>query len=136
MTKAPDTSLVESCRLPDIIRMWARERMEHENIVAQDLARAIVCKGLRLQSVDARWAADETRPIEFHGYPYVGYTALPGSAMSIVRISALNHLFAIIEQSAEPDLDKLHEEFIYKQDFRDWLTRQHLPLPRFWFGEG
>ncbi len=131
--KTSFTQLVETYRLPDVIRMWARERLEHEIIVAQDLARAIVCKGLRLQSVDGRWAAGPLKPIEFSGYPYVGYVALPGSSMSIVRISALNHLFAIVEQKEEPDLEKLHEEFLCKQDFREWLQRQNRPLPQFWF---
>jgi hypothetical protein len=130
------TWLVETYRLPDIIRMWARERMEHEVAVARDLARAVVCEGLRLQSVDGRWAANEMRPIEFRGYPYVGYTALPGGAMSIVRIAALNHLIAIVEKQEEPDMQKLHEEFICKQDMRDWLTRKNQPLPQFWFAEG
>ncbi len=134
--KTAFTWLVESYRLPDVVRMWARERLEHEVVVARDLARAVVCEGLRLQSVDQRWAGDGMKPIAFRGYPYVGYAALPGSPMSIVRIEALNHLFAIVEQSAEPDLARLHEEFIYKKDFRDWLTRQKLPLPQFWFTEG
>ncbi len=134
--KASYTWLVETYRLPDVIRMWARERLEHEIVVARDLARAVVCEGLRLQSVDGRWAAGEIRPIAFRGYPYVGYAALPGSPMSIVRIAALNHLFAVVENKEEPDLHKLHEEFLYKQDFREWLTRQNLPLPQFWFAEG
>ena len=133
--KTSFTHLVETYRLPDVAAMWARERLEHEIVVVRDLARAVVCEGLRLQSVDGRWAASENRPIEFRGYPYVGYTALPGSAMSIVRIEALNHLIAIVEKKEEPDLSRLREEFLYKKDFRAWLTRQNLPLPQFWFAE-
>lgn len=133
--KTSFTQLVETYRLPDVVRMWARERLEHEVIVARDLARAIVCEGLKLQSVDGRWAAGPLKPIEFRGYPYVGYVSLPGSPMSIVRIAALNHLFAIVEQKEEPDLAKLHEEFLCKPDFRAWLQRQNRPLPQFWFAE-
>ncbi|HEY5994531.1 MAG TPA: hypothetical protein VIU46_08030 [Gallionellaceae bacterium] len=131
--KTSFTWLVETYRLPDVVAMWARERLEHEIVVARELARAVVCDGLRLQSVDGRWAAGTMKPIAFHGYPYVGYTALPGGPMSILRIEALNHLLAVVEQKQVPELGKLYEEFLYKQDFRDWLVRQNLPLPRFWF---
>lgn len=131
----PLSQLVETYRFADVVALWARERLEHETIVARALARAVVCDGLRLQSIDGRWAANPNKPVEFRGYPYIGYTARPDSAMSILRASALDHLFAIVERSAEPELSKLHEEFIYREDFRDWLVSQGMPLPEFWFAQ-
>ncbi len=129
----PISQLVETYRFDDVATLWARERLEHEAIVASALARAIICDGLRIQSVDGRWATQGLKPIEFCGYPYVGYTARPGSAMSILRTSALNHMIAIAERGEKPELQKLHEEFIYRDDFRAWLRQRTLPLPRFWF---
>ncbi len=133
--------LVESYRFGELVTLWARERLEHELIVARALSRAIICDGLRLQSVDARWMGTSSatlpgRPLEFHGYPYVGFTARPGRPTSVMRISALNHLIAIVEQAEEPDLSKLQDEFIFREHFYEWLTHYGLPLPRFWFSRG
>jgi hypothetical protein len=127
---------VESYRFGDVVRLWARERLEHEIIVARALARAVVCDGMRVQSVDARWLENDPgqdRPVEFRGYPYVGYTARPGGALSVLRISALDHLLAIVERGEEPDLTGLFEEFILREDLRGWLLAQQLALPKFWF---
>jgi hypothetical protein len=114
---------VESYRFGDVVRLWARERLEHEIVVACALARAVVCDGLRLQSVDGRWLGNDEagrreRPVEFRGYPYVGYTARPEGPLSVLRISALHHLLAIVERCEEPDLPGLFEEFILREDFR------------------
>ncbi len=129
----PLSQLVETYRIADVVTMWARERLEHEAIVARALARAIICDGLRVQSIDGRWATDPMKPIEFCGYPYVGYAARPEGPMSILRTSALNHLIAMVERGEEPDMKKLHEEFLYRDDFRAWLQRRNLPLPGFWY---
>ncbi len=127
------SQMVETYRFDDVASLWARERLEHEAIVARALARAIVCDGLRVQSVDSRWANGTLKPMAFNGYPYVGYTARPGSAPSILRASALRHLMAIVERGVKPDLGRLHEEFIERNDFRRWLVRRNLALPRFWY---
>jgi hypothetical protein len=127
------TQMVETYRFSDVVTLWARERLEHQEIVARALARAVVCDGLRLQSIDDRWATNRDKPIEFRGYPYVGYTAQPSGAMSILRSSALNHLFAVVERAEEPVLEKLREEFIDRNDFRTWLLNAGLTLPRFWY---
>ena len=127
------SQLIETYRFPDVVTLWARERLENDAIVARALARAVICDGLRLQSVDERWVNTPGRAIEFLGYPYVGYTARPNGAMSILRASALEHLFAIVERGNEPSLGKLHEEFIDRNDFREWLQKNGLPLPRFWY---
>lgn len=128
------SELVETYRFPDVVMLWARERLEHESIVASALARGVIRDGLRLQSVSAQWKNDSNKPIEFRGYPYVGYTAHPEGAMSVLRSSALAHLFAVVERGEQPVLERLHEEFIDRNDFRNWLVAKELPLPRFWFG--
>ncbi|MCZ7563748.1 MAG: hypothetical protein M5U08_08015 [Burkholderiales bacterium] len=51
-TRQPLTQFVESYRFWDVVTLWARERLEHEDIVAGALARGVVCDGLKLQSVD------------------------------------------------------------------------------------
>ena len=127
------SQLIETYRFPDVVTLWARERLENETIVASALARAVICDGLRLQSIDERWANSPGKAIEFLGYPYVGYTARPYGSMSILRASALDHLFAIVERGKEPLLKKLHEEFIDRNDFHDWLVSAGLPLPRVWY---
>ena len=127
------SQLVETYRFADVVALWSRERLEPPVIVARALARAVVCDGLRLQSIDGRWAKSLDKPIEFRGYPYVGYTAQPDGAMSILSAAALNHLFAIVERAEEPALEKLHEEFIDRNDFRAWLQKAGLPLPSFWY---
>ncbi|HEY0665551.1 MAG TPA: hypothetical protein VGD24_05765 [Gallionella sp.] len=133
-TPAPLTQFIKTYRFADVVTLWARERLEHEAIVASALARAVICDGMRLQSIDDRWANDSNRqPIEFRGYPYVGYTAGPDGSMSILRASALEHLFAIVERGEEPQMGKLGEEFITREDFHAWLFASGLPLPRFWF---
>jgi len=129
----PSALPIETYRFADVVAFWARERLVHEVIVARDLAKAVICDGLRLLSIDERWAQGKDRPIEFRGYPYVGYTARPNGAMSILRASALEHLFAIVERGEEPILDKLHDEFIDQIDFRAWLLSGGLALPRFWY---
>jgi hypothetical protein len=130
----PLSQFVKTYRFADVVTLWAREQLEHEVIVASALARAVICDGMRLQSIDERWANDPNRqPIEFRGYPYVGYTARPDGAMSILRASALDHLFAIVQRGENPQLGKLHEEFISREDFHAWLFAAGLPLPRFWF---
>lgn len=124
--------LIETYRFPDLVVLWGRERLEHDAIVASALARAVIRDGLRLQSASARWENSPDKSIEFRGYPYVGYMAHPKAAMSVLRSSALAHLFAIVERGDQPNLDKLLEEFVSRDDFRSWLVGSGLPLPRFW----
>ncbi len=47
--------LVESYKYWDIVVLWAKERLEHEDIVARALARGIICDGLKCESIDSRW---------------------------------------------------------------------------------
>lgn len=46
---------VESYRFWEVVVHWAKERLEHGNTVARALARAVICDGLVLSSVDSRW---------------------------------------------------------------------------------
>lgn len=120
---------IETFRFSHLVALWARERVEHEVTIARILAKAVICDGLRVLSIGERGAPSP----DTLGYPYIGYTARPNGTMSILRASALEHLFAVVERGAEPVLEKLHEEFIDQMDFRAWLLSTDVPLPKFWF---
>ena len=125
--------LVESYRFWDIVRLWAHERLEAEEIVARALAGAVVSDGLLMQSVDARWADGKSEQMEFRGQPYVGFCARPQAPMCILRATALEHLLAITHRAETPSQQKLAEEFITRGDFQRWCEGVGFPLPRFWF---
>ena len=131
--RRPLTQFVESYRFWDVVTLWARERLEHENVVASALARGVVVDGLKLQSVDDRWVEGNDRAVEFRGFPYVGYRADPNAPMCVIRASALDHLLGIVNRAEPPARERLAEEFLLRNDFRDWLVRRDLPLPTFWF---
>lgn len=122
---------VESYRFWDIVTQWARESLQHEQIVARALAKGVVRDGLHLQSVDPRWANKGT--FELLGLPYVEYVAKDGNIPIFIRSSALNHLIDVVENGAAPNPNLLFEEFISKQDFGAWLRQVHIELPLFWF---
>lgn len=125
--------LVESYKFWDVVTFWAKETLDHEDIVARALARGIICDGLKCQSIDIRWVKDGKGKMEFRGYPYVGYCAEPEGSMIIIRAEALEHLLAIVRKAKTPSQKFLKEEFIFKDDFRDWLEKTEQPLPTFWF---
>lgn len=122
---------VESYRFWDVVTQWARETLQHEHIVARVLARGVVRDGLRVQSVDSKWANKGT--FELRGLPFVGYVAKDGNLPIFIRSSALNHLREIVENAATPDAQVLFEEFVTKQDFLTWLTQAGVKAPSFWF---
>lgn len=126
---------VESYRFWDVVTLWARERLEHEEIVARGLARAVVCEGLRIQSIDPRWLEGADRRSEFRGRPYVGFCAKPGAPLCLLCAEALEHLLAVVHRDHTPQREKLWEEFCLREDFRGWARAGGLPLPKFWFGE-
>lgn len=127
---------VESYRFRDVVTLWGRERLEHEVLVARLLATGFIKEGLRLHSRDPRWLSGDAGQVELRGYPYVGYAPLPGQAPVVIRASALEHLLAIVNSGREPDLQLLHEEFITRVEFREWLEHRQEDLPRFWYGAG
>lgn len=122
---------VESYRFWDIVTQWARETMQHEHVVARGLAKGVLRDGLRLQSVDPRWARQGE--FDLRGAPFVGYVARPGQLPIFLRSAALNHLRDIVEKAAEPQPQLLFEEFVARQDFRLWLDQLSLRPPSFWF---
>ena len=127
------SQLVESYKFWDVVTLWARERLEHEDIVASALARGIIRDGLRFQSIDTRWAKNEK--LDFRGDPYVGFVAKPGQPMVVLRAEALEHLLTIVRTAKKPSRKKLKDEFVLKEDFKNWLEQTGQPLPSFWFSE-
>ncbi len=122
---------VESYRFWEVVTQWARERMEHEHIVARMLAKGVLREGLRVQSVDPRWTHVGT--LELRGTPMVGFVARQGDLPIFIRTVALAHLTSVVEKAASPEPDFLRDEFISKQDFYAWLIRSHILPPSFWF---
>lgn len=133
-TRQPLTQFVESYRFWDVVTLWARERLEHETVVASALARGVVCDGLKLQSVDDRWVEGNDRAVEFRGFPYVGYRAHPNAPMCVLRALALDHLLGIVNRAEPPAPARLSEEFVLRNDFGAWLSGLNLRPPTFWFG--
>ena len=127
--------LVESYKFWDVVTLWAKERIEAQEVVARALARGIICDGLRVNSRDPKWIKGNSSSFELRGYPYVGYAPKPNSEMSIIRIEALEHLLAIVREGKNPSEEKLNEEFIGRDHFKVWCKDQGLLLPSFWFLE-
>jgi hypothetical protein len=122
---------VESYRFWEVVTQWARERLEHELVVARALARGVIREGLRAQSVDPRWLRPGT--FELRGAPLVGFVARPGGLPVFLRRTALEHLREVVERAVLPDPQRLEEEFIAKQDFQAWAEGAGHQLPGFWF---
>jgi len=124
---------VESYRFSEVVVLWARERLEHEIIIARRLATGFVRGGLRIHSKDPRWLSGAAGKVELLGYPFVGYSPILGEPPVIIRANALEHLLAIVNSGKEPNLSLLHEEFIIKAEFLAWLKKNELTPPRFWY---
>lgn len=60
---------VESFKFWDVVTLWAKERLEHEEIVARVLAAGIIRQGLIIQSRDPRWMEVDSGKEELKGYP-------------------------------------------------------------------
>lgn len=127
------SAFVESYRFWDIVTLWARERLEHEDIVASALARGVIRDGLRLQSVDPRWVKGDDAGLEFRGYPFIGFRASPDAPMCILRAEALEHLLAVVRAAERASRRRLAGEFVSRADFRIWANAQGIALPAFWF---
>ena len=127
------SQMVETYKFWDVVALWAKETLQHEEVVARALARGIIRDGLRFQGIDPKWLKPGADNAEFHGYPYVGYCAKSGMPLVIVRASALEHLLSIVERAAEPSLGLLNELFVSRKDFQDWLVATEQKLPAFWF---
>ena len=124
---------VESYRFAEVVSLWARERLEHEIIIARHLANGFVKGGLRIHSKDSRWLSGAAGSVELLGYPLVGFSPVPGEPPVIIRASALEHLLAVVNSGKEPEPSLLYEEFITKAEFLSWLKKNELIPPRFWY---
>jgi hypothetical protein len=124
---------VESYRFWDIVKLWSREELEAEEIIARALAKGVVQDGLQLHSVDPRWVSGKGATLEFRGYPYVGYVARPGAAPVVLKAESLEHLLSIVRRGKSPSRRKLGEDFIFREDFRRWLLETKQQPPAFWF---
>jgi hypothetical protein len=125
---------IESHKFWDIVLLWAKEEQESEEVVARALAKGVIRDGLKLQSVNARWA--KNKGVELKGQPFVGFAAGPGAEMAVLRAEALEHLLGVVREAVRPSRDALKDEFIAKDDFRRWLQDTKQELPSFWFGRG
>ena len=96
---------VESYRFWEVVTQWARERLQHEHVVARVLAKGVVREGLRVQSVDPRWT--NAGKFELRGAPLVGYVAREGDLPIFIRATALAHLTQIVERAALPEPQSL-----------------------------
>ena len=126
--------LIESYKFWDIVTLWAKEILEHEDIVSRLLAEGVVKEGLRLNSVDTRWKRPKG-DLELLGYPYVGYRPHAEGALMILKTESLEHLLASVRKAETPSRTELLETFILKEDFHVWLQTKNLSLPHFWFAD-
>jgi len=122
---------VESYKFWDIVTLWAKEQLESEEVVARALAKGVIRDGLRLQSANARWIKGKV--LELKGQPFVGFAAVPGAELAVLRAEALEHLLAVVREATRPSRTALKDEFITKKDFRHWLRGTKQDLPAFWF---
>jgi hypothetical protein len=63
----------------------------------------------------------------------VGFCAVPGAELAVLRAEALEHLLAVVREAQRPSRSVLRDEFITKDDFRHWLRSTKQELPAFWF---
>ena len=121
---------VESYKFWDIVKLWGRERLEHDVILSRRLAIGIIKEGLRFQSTDPKWLIPTE---ELLSYPYVGYSAIHGEEPIIIKADVLEHLLAVSRNKEEASKQILREETITKYDFKSWLVRTGQSFPDFWF---
>jgi len=122
---------VESYKFWDIVKLWGRETLEHDVIIARKLAKGIIKDGLRFQSSNPKWLNPEE---ELLSYPYVGYTAIAVEGPIIIKADVLAHLMNIAEEKADPSKLILKDETVLKSDFKKWLVRTGQSFPDFWYG--
>ena len=127
---------IESHKFWDVVTLWARERLEHEHLVARALANAVINDGLMLHSSDPRWLKADSGKLELRGTPYVGYDPLGMGETMILKTGTLEHLLSVVRAAKEPDREKLTDEFMFRSDFARWLIWSGEDWPQFWFPEG
>ncbi|MCK5684256.1 hypothetical protein KAJ27_09040 [bacterium] len=122
---------VESYKFWDIVKLWGRETLEHDVIIARKLAQGVIKKGLRFQSTNPKWLNSTE---ELLSYPYIGYTSIATEGPIIVKAGVLAHLINVAEETADPSELVLKDEVVLKNDFKKWLVRTGQAFPKFWYG--
>jgi len=124
------SAAVESYKFWDIVKLWARERLQHEVLISKRMAIGIIKEGLRFQSTDPKWL----KPSEVElSYPYIGYIAIPGEKPVILKAEVLEHLLSASRSDGDISSSIVNEEFVTKSDFKSWLVRTGQSFPDFWF---
>ncbi len=121
---------IESYKFWDIVELWGRERLEHDVVIAKELAIGIIKDGLKFQSADPNWLKPTE---ELLSYPYVGYSAVPGEKAIIIKAEVLEHLLAVSLNKQDASKLILQDEAVTKTDFTAWLVRTGQSFPNFWF---
>ena len=127
---------IESHKFWDVVTLWAKERLEHENLVARALASAVIKEGLILHSTDPKWLKGNDGNFELRGTPYVGYDPTGAGEVMVLKAETLEHLLSVVHSAKEPSKSILFDEFIFRSDFARWLVWSGEKWPQFWFAEG
>lgn len=127
---------IESHRFWDIVTLWSKERLEHEDLVARSLAAAVINEGLILHSTDPKWLKGDDGNFELRGTPYVGYSSTGSGEIMVLRAEALEHLLSVVRAAQTPSKAILQNEFIFRSDFARWLIWAEEKWPLFWFQQG
>jgi hypothetical protein len=124
---------VESYKFWDVVKLWGRETLEHDVLVARRLANGIIKQGLRFQSKNPKWMDSKD---ELLAYPYIGYTVIESEGPIILKAVVLAHLINVAEEKTDPSKIILTDEAVLKSDFSNWLIRTGQSFPKFWYVEG
>ena len=124
--------IVDSYTFGDIVRLWSRERLVHEVLVARELARGVLDEGLRLQSVNPKHMKSSE---SLRRSPYIGYAGRDKKNPVLLKDTAFEHLRIVAACKVDASLDILRYEFVTKDDFRDWLVHTGRSMPVFWYAD-
>lgn len=127
------TEQIESYRFWELVNLLAQEQSLNEDIVARALVTAVVRDGVLMNSVDPKWLKVNKGDLEMKGEPYVGYCSTPGDEVMVLKSNVLEHLLAVVRQGAPVSKAVIQQEFVKKEDFRQWALCTDQALPYFWF---
>ena len=122
---------IESYKFWDIVKLWGRESLEHDVVIARKLAKGVVKNGLRFQSTNPKWLNSNE---ELLSYPFIGYTVISTEGPIIIKAEVLAHLINVAEEKSDPSKLVLKDEIVLKNDFKKWLVRTGQSFPKFWYG--